>query len=198
MADDVDLEAEQVVGEEEEAPPKKRALKVNKGMLIFGGIIIAEAVLLFFVFNMISGGNDVASADSGGENDKPAMSIEQLLKDARQIDLGSISIYDETDPQRGSPRRYMWQVKVYVKKESFNEIMMLVEGDNPDAMEFVKDELRRVVHEWMLRNGGEGLRSLEMQKEAPQRLKDHIQQEIPPLKDRVLRVTVEDFRPQKW
>ena len=89
-------------------------------------------------------------------------------------------------------------MRIYVDKETMTEIEKLVEGDNPDALTFVTDQLRKVVHEWMLRNGGETLRSREMQQMAQDKVKEHINEQLPALRSRVVDVVIQNFRPQKW
>ena len=53
----VDLEAEQVVEEEAEKPVSEKKKKLRPSFLIFGGIVVLEAVVLFIVFGMVGGGN---------------------------------------------------------------------------------------------------------------------------------------------
>ncbi len=52
----VDLEAEQVIEEEAEKPVKVRRGKLRPAFMIFGAILVVEAIVLFMVFTKIGGG----------------------------------------------------------------------------------------------------------------------------------------------
>ena len=61
---DINLEAEQVVGEEEEAAPRKRSglLANRKTYVVVGAIVIVEAIVFVLAFGMMGGGDSPAEA----------------------------------------------------------------------------------------------------------------------------------------
>lgn len=190
---DIDLEAEQVVGEEEEAPRPKKGKKPNKLLLIFGGIVVVEAIVLFLVFDVIRG-TDPADAEAVEE---PVMSLFERYSGPGRIEIEGISIYDGSDPSPRADRRYTVSLVLWIEKEAYQELLRASE-ENDVAMDLVKDDIRGEVKAYLLKQGGIPLKNPENQGKIGQRMKDYLNDQLRPLRNKILKVEMYDFRPSRY
>ncbi len=194
---DINLEAEQVVGEEEEGAPDKKGggLFARKGLIIFGAIIVVEAIVLFFVFDAINGGdNNEAAADTIAD---PVVDLRTLYAEAGRLELSDVSIYDPSDPSPRGDRRFTFSLVLRIDGTAFKELQSAVEL-NEFAMDLVKDDIKEEVRSYLLRHGGHPLKNRDHQAKLGPRLKDHLNQELTPLRGKILKVDVEKFQPSKY
>ncbi len=193
---EVNLEAEQAVKEEKETPAKSGGgggLFARKGLMVLGVVMVVEAVLMFFFFNTLHHA-DPAHAAGPGHEDVPQDASLQATLEPRALKLGEISIWDESESQ--APKRYTAEFTVWVDKDTFHEIELAAE-ENPDAMGNVIYRLSEAVHEWMLRTGGEAMRTKELQANRAEKIKDFLNDQIPALRNRIVGVEIRNFKPAK-
>jgi len=156
----VDLEAEQVIEEENEQPVKVGGRKLRRSYLIFGGIMIVEAAVLLVVFGEIGGGAPHEADAQGIEPaDARVISDEVLdeLVDYKTIEVGDVSIYEDSVEQPG--RRIETTIvglKVAFSKEASEKLTKLTEK-NPDAEEMIIWHLQHHIRRFMAMHGGENL-----------------------------------------
>ncbi len=205
---DIDLEARQVVGEEAEAASGRRGLLANrKRVAILLAAFVVEGVILFFVFDALGKGSGhaiepqgeshgTAHAETRAPDPRETVSSLGEYLQPREIPLGEIAIWDESDPTPKADRRFSAQFTIWVDSATMTEIEKATE-QNPDALNRVKDALRGTVREWMLRSGGEALRTLDMQSKGKEKLKDFINDNLAPLRNRIVTVSIDNFRPSR-
>jgi len=170
---EINLEAEQVVGEEEEKAPTKRGGKMStKLLLVVGGILIVEAVILVSVFNiMVSSGSAVATSGSGDE--QLEMDWGKHYGELAGLDLGSVKIFDGSSPDIRSERYFAVDIKVVLTKESFDKIQQLT-AENEAVLDLVKDDFRKLCTKYLLRQGLQALKSQDFQLNLGARLKTEL------------------------
>ncbi|MCZ6601439.1 MAG: hypothetical protein O6952_00370, partial [Planctomycetota bacterium] len=99
---DINLEAEQVVGEEEEEAPRKRSgfnLR-RKTYIAVGSIVILEAFILFVAFGVMGGGESPAEAKESAPVD-----LADRLQ-AKPVEIGEVSFWDPSNPNPRADRRF--------------------------------------------------------------------------------------------
>lgn len=152
----VDLEAEQVVEEEAEKPVSTKKKKLRPSFLIFGGILVAEAVVLFIVFGMVGGGTP-----SDGEAHAEEKKVE--INDASLEDFvgrGYLMIGDVSHPEPSpiDPKRFfevtLVGLKIVFDAEGYKAIQGVI-SKNEQAEELIKIDLQRQVRAFMSSRGGE-------------------------------------------
>ena len=152
----VDLEAEQVVEEEAEKPVSTKKKKLRPSFLIFGGILVAEAVVLFIVFGMVGGGTP-----SDGEAHAEEKKVE--INDASLEDFvgrGYLMIGDVSHPEPSpiDPKRFfevtLVGLKIVFDAEGYKAIQGVI-AKNEQAEELIKIDLQRQVRAFMSSRGGE-------------------------------------------
>lgn len=196
---DVDLEAKQVVGEENESASGARAGRGTKRLAILAAAFVVEGAILYYIFSALAGGGGHAAAPEAvarTADPKELVSTLEEYLEPREIALGEVAIWDESDPNPKAERRFSAQFSVWVDADTMAEIEKVAEH-NPDALSRVKDALKGVVREWMLRTGGEALRSLDMQSKGKEKLKDFINDNLAPLRNRIVNVSIDNFRPTR-
>ena len=193
---DINLEAEQVVGEEEEAAPetKRGGIFTRKNLIIFGSIVVVEALVLFLVFDAISGGDNSAAAM---EQEGPSINLLDKYSKPGRIELNDISIYDPSDPSPRGDRRFTFSIVLRIDGDAFSELQQAAEI-NEFAMDLVKDDIKEEVRRYLLRHGGHPLKNRDHQAKLGPRLKDHLNQDLTPLRGKILKVDVPNFQPSKY
>ena len=123
-----------------------------------------------------------AGTDPAAEVKAP-VSFGKYLVEARQVEIGEIDIWDDSDPSPRALRRFSAEFTVWIEADAMKEIEAAME-DNPDALNRVQAAIRQKVHEWMLRAGGEALRGLDMQERGKEKLKDYLNDNLGPLRNK--------------
>lgn len=157
----VDLEAEQVIEEEAEKPVKVRRGKLRPAFMIFGAILVVEAIVLFMVFAKIGGGtpeDQVASADTG---DAAMSGLDEAtlleMKDWGVLDIGDVSIFENSIDQPGrSVETTIVGLQVAISKQAWVHVQKIF-SENPDAEKLIVMDLRDHVRKFMSMSGGEDL-----------------------------------------
>ncbi|MGE3164247.1 MAG: hypothetical protein AB7O52_05040 [Planctomycetota bacterium] len=190
---EINLEAQQVVGEEKESAPKgkRKLLKDRKGIFIFAGVVVVEAVVLFALFELMGGGAPETNAD-GATPEAEAMAPKDLIASFAEdglIELGDVSITIDNSGDPRVDRRVTLPMKIQVTKETADEIAKATE-QNENAIELLKQALQSKVREYLLGEGIQKLQNPEIQKGLNERLKSFLIDELPQLKDRVKHVYV--------
>ena len=155
----VDLEAEQVVEEESEKPVSSKKKKIRPIFVVFGAILVAEALVLFMVFGAVSGGNpdDAESGVAHADMEKPelnAASLEELGK------RGFLAIGDigNLEPNPNDPKRLfevtLTDLKIVFDEKGWKALQGLF-AKNEAAEELVKIDLQRHVRLFLSSRGGE-------------------------------------------
>ncbi len=194
---DVNLEANQVVGEEEEQAPKKKrgfSFLKNKVLLGAGAFLVLQAVVVVVVFKGL--GDDSTEIAEAAPKEKGLPSLKNQL-DARIIEIGDVSIWDHADPNPRADRRFTGSFTVVVAKDVYMLIEEALE-ENPDALNLVKEAIAREIRNCMLNMGGGVLKNKEMQRKFPERLKDYLNDRLPPLRNRILDVYMTNFKPGRY
>ena len=196
---DSDLAAAQVVEEEQESPVKKRSLfAARKGLIIGAAVFVVWSVVLFFIFDMLAGNAPDAEAGADpAEDSKPPLEFSEYLAEARQVEIGEIDIWDESDPSPRALRRFSAEFTVWIEADAMEEIEQAMEV-NPDALNRVQAAIRQKIHEWMLRTGGEALRGLDMQDRGKSKVKDYLNDKLGPLRKKILDVSIYRFRAARY
>lgn len=189
---DIDLEAEQVVGEEEESSTGKKK-KLPKALIVFGVIVVVEAIVLFMVFDAIRG-SDPAEAE---EPDEPVLTLFERYSEPGRIAIDDISIYDSSDPSPRSDRRYSLNLVLWIEGDTYKELVRASET-NDVAMELIKDDIRAEVKSYLLKQGGMPLKNRENQMKLPQRLKDYLNDQLRPLRNKIQAVHLDKFKPSRY
>jgi hypothetical protein len=157
----VDLEAEQVVREDKEKPVKIRKIKLRKAYLIFGGIVIAQTILLVIVFGQISG-SDPDKHQALAETFEEALPMldEATLEELGGMGvlaMGDVSIFEPSIDQPGrSLETTIVALQVGVSQEAWTSLAAVFEA-NPAAKELIVMDLRDHVRSFMSMYGGENL-----------------------------------------
>ena len=113
------------------------------------------------------------------------------------MEIGEVSIWDPTDPNPRADRRFTGNFTVILQKDVMEEIERAAET-NPDALSLVKEEISREIRNCMLSMGGNALKTKEMQRKFPERLKDFLNDRLPPLRNRIVDVYMTSFRPGRY
>ncbi|MCA8959267.1 MAG: hypothetical protein KDC38_02090 [Planctomycetes bacterium] len=194
---DINLEAEQVVGEEDEGPPpeKKKSLLGSKALIIFGAILVLEAVAVFFILDVVNGGG--ATADAEGTEEAVDMDLTERYSKPGRIVLDSVSIYDPSDPSPRGDRRFTFDLVLRIEEEAYKELQAAAER-NEFAMDLVKDDIKEVVRSYLLRQGGHPFKNRDHQEKLGPRLRDYLNEQLAPLKGKILKVDVDKFQPSKY
>ncbi|MFN0059552.1 MAG: hypothetical protein ACKVX7_13940 [Planctomycetota bacterium] len=192
---EVKLEAKQVVDEEQEkAPAKPRGkLMARKGLLIFGGIVIVEAVVLFFVFGLIRKPHAVEHAEATTQMQE---GMTEHIAENGMIDVDEVSIFDDSDTTPGAFRRFTFSFTVVIAGDAWKKIVE-IEKKNEQAQSFVKAELASEIRVFLLRHNGEQLKTAEMQSKIEARLCQHLNDEFTPLKGKIVRTHLKSFAPSR-
>jgi len=157
----VDLEAEQVVREEQEKPVAARRIKLRKSYLIFGAIVIVQTIVLVMVFGQISGSNpDKHSALAETlESALPMLdeaSLDEYGKMSRLV-IGDVTICEPSISQPGrSVETTIVALEVGLSEEAAAAVAKIAEA-NPDAKSLIVMDLREHVRRFMSMYGGENL-----------------------------------------
>lgn len=187
---DIDLEAEQVVGEEMESAPKKSRSMPRMGLLVFGAVVIVEAVVLFFVFDAIS------SPEASAETKQVEKEPDKVYSKYGRIVVSGVSVFDESDMRAGADRRFSMDVTVWISIETYASIQTVADGENDQIFEVIKDRLRTEIRDFLARQGGASLKSRVNEKDFREDLTDHLEKFLPELK--VQDVYISNFRPQRY
>ena len=190
---DINLEAEQVVGEEEEESPRKRSgfnLR-RKTYIVVGSIVILEAFILFVAFGVMGGSDSPAEAKESAPVD-----LADRLQ-AKPVEIGEVSFWDPSNPSPRADRRFTAKFTVILHKDAYAEIEEAM-AENESAMDLVKLEIARAIRHFMLATGGEALKDKEMQRKFPDKLRDYLNDELLPLRNHILDVHMEGFRPARY
>ncbi|MEM7260800.1 MAG: hypothetical protein AAF488_02350 [Planctomycetota bacterium] len=199
---DINLEAEQVVGEETEeeaAEPKRGGLFARKGLIIFGAVVVVEAIILFFVFDAINGGStpEAQAEDAAAAAPEPTVDILERYSEAGRIELRDISIYDPSDPSPRGDRRFTFTLVLRIEAEAFQKIQDAA-AINEFALDLVRDDIKEEVRSYLLIQGGHPLKNRDHQAKFGARLKAHLNDKLAPLRGKILKVDLEEFRPSKY
>lgn len=190
---EINLEAQQVVGEEKETAPKakRRPLKERKGMLIFAAVVVVEAIVLFALFELMSGSppqGNAAAPDAAVQNASTKDLIGSFAEDGL-IELGDVSITIDNSGDPRVDRRVSLPLKIQVTKAASEEIARATE-QNENAMELFKQALQSKVREYLLGEGIQKLQNPEVQKGLNERLEAFLIDQVPQLRDRLKQVYV--------
>ena len=192
---DVKLEAKQVVDEEhEKTPAKKRGkLMARKGLIIFAGVVVLEAVALFFVFGLIRRPHGPEQAEAAG----PAhQDMSEHIAENGMVDVDEVSIFDDSNTTPGAFRRFTFSFTVVIAGDVWKKLVML-EKKNEQTQSFIKAELASEIRVFLLRHSGEQLKTAEMQGKIEARLCQHLNDEFEPLKGKIMRVHLKSFAPSR-
>lgn len=187
----LNLEAEQIVGEEEESSSgRRREGARRKTLVIFGAIIVVEALALFFCLEVIQ--KTPSNAAAGGLGTSSIEEFTTKIQAARLVPVGPVSILDESDLSTSRDRHFSFTFEVQLEKRAYDEIKDATE-DNPAAMSLVQRVIEREIKNWMLDVGGQALKDKEMQRQLERKLEEYLNDRIPALSGRILAVYCTDF-----
>jgi hypothetical protein len=194
----VDLEAEQIIEEEAEKPVSAGRRKSRPWLLILGGAMVVEAVIVAFVFSIIGGGSAGAGAPEPAEAG-PSLRMETLkgLVAGSVIEVGDVS-HSMPNPQ--SPGRSI-EVTLKGVSVSFNkdasEMLQTLFGENEGAEAVIQDELRAQIRAFLLEVGVEHVkrRSVKLEQEIEAWLRDPSRsRDLAGLGECVIRVSYEQLK----
>ncbi len=197
---DIDLEAEQVVGEEEEEKAASRKPKLPRiGFIIVGALLLVEAVILLFVFEKIQSPNSAAAA----ENQKPQSSPEEVYGNSGRLVIEKISVYDGTATGPREDRRFEVDLTVWLDRQIYKELETLNE-EYGDTFELVKDEFRNMTKKFLAQQGAAAIKNNETRMKLEERLLLFLRDEMEVFRGtnrdgqhRIRKVFVENFLPRK-
>ncbi len=154
----VDLEAEQVVEEEAEKPVSAKGKKIRPIFVVFGAILVVEALVLFMVFGAVGGGNpDEEGSTAHADEQRP--DVDEASLDAL-VNRGFMMIGDisNLEPDASDPKRLrevtLTEMKVVFDEKGWTALQTLF-GKNEAAEELVKIDLQHHVRLFMSSRGGE-------------------------------------------
>lgn len=185
---EINLEAEQVVEEEQEEAPaeKRRSPKSRKGTIIFVSVVVLEALLLFFLFEVMNGSSE-GNADGTDAPEAPKYDLMESFTTDGLIDLGDVSITIDNSHDPRVDRRVSLPLKVQVDEETYQEIATATEA-NEHAMDLIKSALQEEVRFFLFGEGIEKLKNPEVQKRLAPRIEKHLLEKLPQLRGRLKKV----------
>ena len=155
----VDLEAEQVVEEEAEKPVAAKKKKIRPIFLIFGGIVVLEAVVLFMVFGAVGGGTPSEGGDGEAHaEEKKAEVNEASLEEIAKRGPFGIGDISHLEPAADDPSRNvevtLTGLTIVFDEEGWGALQKLF-GKNESAEKLIKIELQSHVRAFLASRGAD-------------------------------------------